>query len=131
LFSTGLYSAESLGKELSNEGFTTREGKRIGKSTMHELLKNPFYYGEMISKGKKFRTGFLKSAKEYLNDEHRTNDEPSTTKRNFYSKALSIVRLAEKNSAIMKRRASIISGATLVKLYTKEKMSLKSKSDKS
>ncbi len=54
LFSTGLYSAEGLGKELSKEGFTTREEKKIGKSTMHEILRNPFYYGEMISKWKKY-----------------------------------------------------------------------------
>lgn len=55
LFSSGLHSTEGIGKLLSKEGFTTREGKKIGKSSMHEILKNPFYYGEMISKGKKYK----------------------------------------------------------------------------
>lgn len=55
LFSTGLYSIDGVAKQLAKEGFTTREGKRVGKSIMHTILNNPFYYGEMLSKGKRYK----------------------------------------------------------------------------
>lgn len=54
LFSTGLYSVEGVGKMLAKQGLTTREGRRVGKSAMHTILRNPFYHGEMLSKGKKY-----------------------------------------------------------------------------
>ena len=50
LFSTGLHSVAGVAKEITKMWFTTREWKRISKSGMHSLLRNPFYYGQMIVK---------------------------------------------------------------------------------
>lgn len=58
LFSTGLYSTQALWKELTKEGFTTREWRAIWKSTMHNILKNPFYYWEMICKWKIYKHNY-------------------------------------------------------------------------
>jgi site-specific DNA recombinase len=54
VFSSGLHSIQWVAKQLAKEGFTTREWQRIWKTTLHKLLRNPFYYGEMVSKGKKY-----------------------------------------------------------------------------
>ncbi len=52
LFSTGLYSIQALAKDMTQEWFRTREWWKITKSTLHKMLSNPFYYGEMLCKWK-------------------------------------------------------------------------------
>ena len=51
LYATGNYSTLSLVKVMYKEGLRNREGKRVGKSRLHQLLSDPFYYGKMRWKG--------------------------------------------------------------------------------
>ena len=43
LYATGNYSTLSLVKVMYKEGLRNREGKRVGKSRLHQLLSDPFY----------------------------------------------------------------------------------------
>jgi len=45
LFATGNYSVRPLVKEMHKRGLRNNAGGRIGKSRMHQLLSDPFYYG--------------------------------------------------------------------------------------
>ncbi len=47
LYDTGNYSLYTLSKEMRNRGMTTKTGKRVTKSTIETILKNPFYCGEI------------------------------------------------------------------------------------
>ncbi len=51
MYAEGGWSLNSLRTELAVRGLTTRSGKPISKTTMDEVLKNPFYYGEYLWKG--------------------------------------------------------------------------------
>jgi DNA invertase Pin-like site-specific DNA recombinase len=51
-FATGKYTLESLNNELYQEGFRSKTGKRIHKSTMSFILRKIFYTGKMKIKGK-------------------------------------------------------------------------------
>ncbi len=55
MYATGEYSTLSLARILRKEGFTTRSGNSISKSTLFDILVDPFYYGEMLFKGKIYR----------------------------------------------------------------------------
>jgi site-specific DNA recombinase len=44
LFSSGGYSVKSLAQKLACEGFTSRLGNEMKTSTLHGILRNPFYY---------------------------------------------------------------------------------------
>ncbi len=45
---TGNYSIEKISKTLYNDGLRSDKGKKIGKSTIHRLLNNPFYIGKIV-----------------------------------------------------------------------------------
>ena len=47
LYSSGNYSLKKLVEVMYKEGLRTKQGNKIGKSTMHKLLLDPFYYGKM------------------------------------------------------------------------------------
>ncbi len=52
-YGTGHYSLLKLRDKAYDEGLILRkDGKKIPKSVLHELLKNPIYYGEFRWKGK-------------------------------------------------------------------------------
>lgn len=51
LFGTGLYSVDTLCDKAFEIGLRSKSGKRISKSRMHEILKDPFYYGDFIWNG--------------------------------------------------------------------------------
>ncbi len=46
LYSTGLYSISHARDILHEEGLRSRTGKKLIKSVVDNMLKNPFYYGE-------------------------------------------------------------------------------------
>ncbi len=54
LYSTGNYSLKKLSDDLYNNGFRSKSGKKVGKSTLHRLLGDPFYYGRFRWKGKEY-----------------------------------------------------------------------------
>jgi len=51
LYSTGNYSLNALVKVMYQEGLRNENNRIVGKSRMHELLSDPFYYGENRWKG--------------------------------------------------------------------------------
>lgn len=44
-FATGMFSIEKITKKMNSEGMRNKKGRIMTKSRMHELLRNPFYYG--------------------------------------------------------------------------------------
>lgn len=73
--------------------------------------------------------GSIKNVSKFSNEEHPMKDELNTIKRNLYSKTWYDVLLAEISSVVIPKRVSTISDAILVRQYTKEKMSLRNKSN--
>ncbi|MBI5798778.1 MAG: recombinase family protein [Candidatus Yonathbacteria bacterium] len=51
LYSTGNYSVIVLTEAMHKEGLRNRVGKKVGKSRMYDMLRDPFYYGDMRWKG--------------------------------------------------------------------------------
>ncbi len=45
LFATGTYSLETLTAKMNEDGMRNKKGRKIVKSRMHDILRNPFYYG--------------------------------------------------------------------------------------
>lgn len=50
-YATWNYSLKSIARELAEEWFTTKNWKKIDTSSVHKILKNPFYIGQMKSRG--------------------------------------------------------------------------------
>ena len=54
LYSSGKYSLSRLRDKIHLEGLASRTGKRLSKSMVEAILKNPFYYGEFVWSGNKY-----------------------------------------------------------------------------
>ncbi len=54
LYATGNYSTLTLRTEMSKAGLDSNVGKPLALSMVSHILNNPFYYGEMLSKGKTY-----------------------------------------------------------------------------
>ncbi|MFZ7113386.1 MAG: recombinase family protein [Desulfatiglandales bacterium] len=55
-YATGNYSLLELARKIHDEGFAFRKsGRKIPKSVVHKILKNPIYYGEFRWAGKTYR----------------------------------------------------------------------------
>ncbi|PIR14051.1 hypothetical protein COV49_00215 [Candidatus Falkowbacteria bacterium CG11_big_fil_rev_8_21_14_0_20_39_10] len=67
-YSTGNYSIKKLSDVMYSEGLRNKKGKKIGKSIMHSLLTDPFYYGKM----------------RWNNEIYDGKQEPIITKELFY-----------------------------------------------
>jgi len=52
LYATGNYSINALVEKMFSLGLRNRGGNKVGRSRMHDLLSDPFYYGKMCWKGK-------------------------------------------------------------------------------
>ncbi|CAC9601203.1 hypothetical protein [uncultured Gammaproteobacteria bacterium] len=56
MYATGLYSCKKISDILYKEGFrtgnTSKEGIKVGRSKIHVILNEPFYYGMMSYHGK-------------------------------------------------------------------------------
>lgn len=51
LYATGNYSFLTLRNLITKEGLRSKSGKPLSISMVERILRNPFYYGEMVSKG--------------------------------------------------------------------------------
>lgn len=51
-YATGQYSVGALVQKMHAEGLRTRKGERMGKTKMHVLLTDPYYYGTLTWNGK-------------------------------------------------------------------------------
>jgi DNA invertase Pin-like site-specific DNA recombinase len=54
LYAAGRYSVRRLQTYLTDKGLRTRKGNRVMVSSVAEMLKNPFYYGDFIWAGKQY-----------------------------------------------------------------------------
>lgn len=55
-YATGHYSLERITKKIQKDGLNYRKtGKKIQKSVIHKILKNPIYYGSFLWKGKIYK----------------------------------------------------------------------------
>lgn len=53
-YASGEYSLSSLKTKIFSEGWRTATGARIAKSTIEKILRNPFYMGDFLWKGKRY-----------------------------------------------------------------------------
>ncbi len=54
MYSSGNYSVISLADAMYRDGLRNRANKKVGKSRMYDMLRDPFYYGAMQWKGQVF-----------------------------------------------------------------------------
>ncbi|MCW8139878.1 MAG: recombinase family protein [Planctomycetota bacterium] len=54
-FATGNYSLEQLTMLAAADGLVTKTGKRMGKSAMHHMLRNPLFMGQFDWRGKRYQ----------------------------------------------------------------------------
>lgn len=52
LYATGNYSLDRIANILYEDGLRTRSGKKVVKSSLHRILREPFYYGLMQYSGR-------------------------------------------------------------------------------
>ncbi|MDP2210915.1 MAG: recombinase family protein [Candidatus Aquicultor sp.] len=52
LYATGSYSMRTIASKLFEQGFRNKKDNRIWPNGIETILKNPFYYGAMLYKGK-------------------------------------------------------------------------------
>lgn len=57
LMSTGDYSLETLTVKMNKEGMTNNKNHKMVRSGMHEVLRNPYYYGAFKWTGKIYENG--------------------------------------------------------------------------
>ncbi len=70
LYATGKYSFKSLTKKMNKLGLTNHPSKKkLTTSQMHAIIKNPFYYGEMLYTGKLFKHRYDTIIPKYLFDQ--------------------------------------------------------------
>jgi len=51
LYATGNYSIKALTEKMYEVGLRSRAGSKVVKSRIHQLLSDPFYYGDFLWKG--------------------------------------------------------------------------------
>ena len=54
LYATGEYSIRGLQAHITRQRLTSRKGNPVMRSSIAEMLKNPFYYGDFIWSGKQY-----------------------------------------------------------------------------
>ena len=54
-YASGSYSIGELRKKTEEWGLVNKSGKPLSTSQIHYMLKNPFYYGEMLIQGKLYK----------------------------------------------------------------------------
>lgn len=52
LYTTGTKSLKTIQNILHKDGLRSQGGRKVGKSTIHRVLQNPFYHGVMLRDGK-------------------------------------------------------------------------------
>jgi site-specific DNA recombinase len=53
-YATGKYSIRRLEVQAARQGLTTRRGNRVARSSVAQILKNPFYMGDFLWNGKRY-----------------------------------------------------------------------------
>jgi site-specific DNA recombinase len=87
LLATGLYSLSMARDKLYEEGLRSKQGVRVGKSAIAQMLRNPMYYGAFRWKGKLYQGShtpiiskeLFDNVQEVLDGKHH----PSVQRKNF------------------------------------------------
>ena len=58
MYSSGKYSLREISDILYSKGFRTRINKKVVKSKLHQILKNPIYYGMITLGGVQYKGNF-------------------------------------------------------------------------
>lgn len=58
MYSSGKYSLREITDSLYSNGFRTRSDKKVVKSKIHQIIKNPIYYGVMTFNGIQYQGNF-------------------------------------------------------------------------
>jgi DNA invertase Pin-like site-specific DNA recombinase len=53
-YATGKFSIRRLEVQAARQGLTTRKGRRVSRSSVAQILKNPFYTGAFVWNGKRY-----------------------------------------------------------------------------
>lgn len=87
LYATGDYSLRQIENILYDEGLRTLKGKRVSKSNIEKILKNPFYYGDFIWNGKLYKGNHpslvSKQLFDMVQEAFKQHNRPKQTKRDF------------------------------------------------
>lgn len=88
LYATGDYSLEALTNIASEEGLKSKlSGKKLYKSTIQHILKNPIYYGDFLWMGKLYQGShpplITKELFDMVQDAFQSHNKPKLTRRNF------------------------------------------------
>jgi DNA invertase Pin-like site-specific DNA recombinase len=54
-YATGKFSIRRLEVQAARQGLTTRKGRRVARSSVADILKNPFYTGDFLWNGKRYQ----------------------------------------------------------------------------
>ena len=88
LMASGTYSLSMLEHKLYDEGLRNKNGNRIGKSAIHQMLKNPIYYGVFRWDGKMYEGSHAPIISKQLFDKAQGvltgSFHPSIHKKPFY-----------------------------------------------
>ena len=87
LYATGKYSHKTLSNKLHQKGLTNKGGKKIYKSMVERILKNPFYYGIMVQDNKHYKGNHKPIISKELFDQvqpKQGNTNQPRPKKHFY-----------------------------------------------
>ena len=98
MYATGRYSLSQITKELYQDWLRSKSsrnragGKKIYKSKIYTILKNPFYYGAMFRQGRYFQGNHKPIIEKKLFDQCQDNfkdiKRPRNTKHKFLFRGL-------------------------------------------
>jgi len=105
---TGRYSVRDLGAMLFEKGLRSRKGKRVHRSSIALLLKNPFYIGDFFWTGKSYHGNHPPLIEKSLFDRAqavtaRRNDTRSNVHRFAYSGLLKCAHCGSSVTAEIKK----------------------------
>ncbi|GAX60916.1 site-specific recombinase, DNA invertase Pin homolog [Candidatus Scalindua japonica] len=88
LMASGSYSLRMLEHQLYDDGLRNKHGNRVGKSSIHQTLKNPIYYGAFRWDGKMYQGSHTPIVTKQLFDKVQSvlssSFHPSAHKLPFY-----------------------------------------------
>jgi len=86
-YATGQYSLSALVEKMWHEGLRTRQGKKLVKSRLDDMLNDPFYYGAMRWKGEQYEAKHLplisKALFDQVQDMKRRGNAPHFKRHKF------------------------------------------------
>ena len=87
LYATGSYSLSKIVKMAYEEGLRSKNGKKVGKSAIEAILKNPIYYGDFRWDGRLYKGThgpiITKDLFDAVQEAFSSHNRPKQTKHDF------------------------------------------------